>query len=141
MGKYELKTKVNDASVTDYINQIENEQKRTDAFELIDIMNSITGKEPKMWGGSIIGFDSYHYKYKSGQEGDMLAVGFSPRKAKHSIYILQGFSNQEELMNKLGKHKTGKSCLYINKLDDVSREVLKELISESYNYVINKKWP
>lgn len=141
MGKYELKTKVNDASVVEFLNKVEPEHKRIDAFELLDIMTEITGHEAKMWGASIIGFGQYHYKYASGQEGDFMAVGFSPRKAKHSIYIMAGFEKSEELLLKLGKHKIGKGCLYVNKLADIDKSVLKELIEYSYNYIINKKWP
>lgn len=141
MASYKLKTKVNDASVEAFINQVEPEQKRVDAFELIDIMSEITGHPPKMWGPSIIGFDQYHYKYASGHEGDMCAIGFSPRKAKHSIYILAGFDRYAELMGQLGKFKTGKSCLYVNKLADIDRDILRELIKESYDFIKNKQWP
>ncbi len=141
MAKYELKTKVNDASVSDFLNKVEPEQKRLDAFEILDIMKEVTGHEPKMWGGSIIGFGQYHYKYASGQEGDFLATGFSPRKAKHSLYIMGGIENYPELMSKLGKFKNGKSCLYINKLADIDKETLRELIKTSYDYITNKTWP
>ncbi|MCB0482357.1 MAG: DUF1801 domain-containing protein [Flavobacteriales bacterium] len=141
MPKYELKTKVTDASVIDFINTLEDERKNEDAFELLDIFAEITGEEPKMWGPSIIGYGTYHYKYASGQEGDFMAAGFSPRKAKHTIYIMSGFDTHPELMAKLGKYKTGKSCLYVNKLTDIDLSVLKELIHASYVWIKNKQWP
>lgn len=141
MAKYDLKTKVTDASVIDFIHTVENEQKREDAFHLLDIFILITGEQPRIWGPSIIGFGTYHYKYASGQEGDFMATGFSPRKAKHSIYIMSGFDAHPKLMAKLGKYKTGKSCLYVNKLSDIDLDVLKELIHESYVWIKNKKWP
>ena len=141
MAKYALKTKVTDASVTAFLDAVEPEQKRLDAFEILDIMKEVTGDEPKMWGPSIIGFGSYHYVYESGQEGDFMATGFSPRKAKHSLYIIGGVENYPQLTSKLGKFKNGKSCLYVNKLSDIDKEVLKQLIKESYNYITNKTWP
>ena len=141
MAKYELKTKVTDASVTAFLDAVEPEQKRLDAFEILDIMKEVTGDEPKMWGPSIIGFGSYHYVYESGQEGDFMATGFSPRKAKHSLYIIGGVENYPQLTSKLGKFKNGKSCLYVNKLSDIDKDVLKQLIKESYNYITNKTWP
>lgn len=141
MAKYELKTKITDASVKEFLNKVELDSKREDAFELLDIFKEVTGEDPKMWGPSIIGFGQYHYVYKTGHEGDMCATGFSPRKAKHSLYIMSGFDNYNELMDKLGKYSTGKSCLYINKLADIDNVVLKQLIAESYNYIINKTWP
>lgn len=129
----ELKTKKNELSVEDFINAVDHEGKRKDALEILEMMKEITGETPKMWGASIIGFGDYHYKYESGREGDWFKCGFSPRKAKISMYV-GGFdiSKQQDLLDKLGKHKTGKGCLYINKLADVDTEVLKELIKESY---------
>lgn len=141
MSNYELKTKVTNVSVIDFINAVGHDQKKEDAYVLLDLLAEITGEEPKMWGPSIIGFGTYHYKYASGQEGDFMAAGFSPRKAKHSIYIMSGFDAHPELMAKLGKYKTGKSCLYVNKLSDIDLNVLKELIHESYQWIKNKKWP
>lgn len=141
MAKYELKTKITDQNVTEFLSKVEPEQKRIDAFEILDLMRDVTGHEPKMWGPSIIGFGQYHYKYASGQEGDLMAAGFSPRKAKHSLYIMGGIENYPELMSKLGKYKNGKSCLYVNKLDDIDRSVLKQLIKDSYEYITNKTWP
>ncbi len=112
---YELKTKLNDSSVEDFLNSIKEEKKRSDSLLILDLMREETGEEPKMWGQSIIGFGSYHYKYKSGQEGDWMLAGFSPRKQNLTIYIMPGFERYGDLMEKLGKYKTGKSCLYINK--------------------------
>ena len=133
----ELKTKRNDGSVEDFLNSVEDEAKRDDCYQVLNIMKEITGEEPKMWGGSIVGFGSYHYKYASGREGDWFVTGFSPRKQALTLYIMAGFSKYDELMSKLGKYKTGKSCLYIKKLDDIDEEVLRELITTSVDYVSN----
>lgn len=127
----ELKTKLNDASVDDFINSVEDEQIRADCFEIARIMKQVTKAEPKMWGTSIVGFGSYHYKGKSGREGDWMLVGFSPRKQNLTLYIMAGFDRYDELMKKLGKFTTGKSCLYIKKLADIDKKVLKELVAES----------
>ncbi|MDP1713506.1 MAG: DUF1801 domain-containing protein [Anaerolineales bacterium] len=127
----EPKTKVNNASVTDFLNTIEDETKRKDCFEILKLMKQITKEEPKMWGSSIIGFGSYHYVYASGREGDWMLTGFSPRKQNITLYIMPGFERYNSLMKKLGKYSTGKSCLYIKKLGDVDTKVLKELISQS----------
>ncbi len=129
----ELKTKKNELSVEDFINAVDHEGKRKDAFEILEMMKEITGVEPRMWGTSIIGFGDLHYKYASGREGDWFKCGFSPRKAKISMYISGcDVSMHEERLNRLGKHKTGKGCLYINKLADVDIEVLKEMIKDGY---------
>ena len=128
--KADIKTKQTDVSPTAFINQVEDEQKRKDAHELVALMKKITGKPPKMWGPSIVGFGTYHYKYASGREGDMPLTGFSPRKASLVLYLGPGLQDKE-LTGKLGKHKTGKGCLYINKLDDVDRDVLRELVTKS----------
>jgi hypothetical protein len=125
---YELKTKVNDADVVKFLKSVKDEKQREDSFVILDIMSKITKLPPKMWGPSIIGFGSYHYKYASGHEGDMCLAGFSPRKQSLTLYILPGFEKNKDLMEKLGKYKTGKSCLYIKKLEDVDMKVLKELI-------------
>ena len=129
--KVELKTIVNDASVEDFLNSVTDEQKRKDSFEILKLMEQVTKEPPKMWGSSIVGFGSYHYKGASGREGDWMLTGFSPRKANLTLYILGGFDLSQDLLKKLGKHKTGKGCLYINKLDDVDKEVLKELVEKS----------
>lgn len=135
----ELKTKVNDSSVDDFINAVEDETKRKDSFELVELFSRITGQEPKMWGSSIIGFGQYHYKSeRSTQEGDWPLTGFSPRKQNLSLYLtVAGYEKYAPLLGKLGKHKAGKGCLYINKLSDVDRSVLEKLISETY--VASKK--
>ena len=136
----ELKTKVSNASVERFLNSVKDEQKRQDSFKILEMMKKITKEDPKMWGPSIVGFGSYHYKYASGHEGDMCIAGFSPRKEALTIYILPGFEKYDSLMKKLGKYKTGKSCLYIRRLEDIDTKVLTELISESYKYMKQKKW-
>ena len=130
----ELKTKENNASVTEFINKVEPEKRRMDAKELLKIFKKATGKRPKMWGDSIIGYGKYHYKHeRSTQEGDWPLTGFSPRKARLSLYIMPGFNNDKikKHLNKLGKHKTSVGCLYIKKLEDVDTNVLIELIKDS----------
>ena len=127
----EIQTKLNDASVEDFLNKVENEQKRKDSFELIKMMQQATKEEPKMWGPAIIGFGSYHYKYESGREGDMPIIGFSPRKQSLTLYVGLGDDSENPLLKKLGKYTTSKVCLYIKKLADVDRTVLQELINES----------
>jgi hypothetical protein len=136
----ENKTQPNDKSVIDFINTVENETKRNDCHTLLKMMKDITGHEPKMWGDSLIGFGKYHYKYESGREGDFFISGFSPRKTALTIYIMSGFSKHDELMAKLGKFKTGSSCLYISKLALIDLDVLKELIKSSVNYM-HKTYP
>jgi len=130
-----LKTQKNTASVKEYLDAVDDEQQKKDCQEIGRMMQSITGKKPRMWGTSIVGFGSYHYRYASGREGDWPLCGFSPRKQAMSLYIMSGFGDYEELMARLGKHKTGKSCLYIKKLDDVDREVLKQVVSRSVKYM------
>ena len=131
MAKAELKTKVNEASVTDFLNSVEDEQKRKDSIEILKLMKKLSKEDGKMWGGSIVGFGSYHYKGASGREGEWMLIGFSPRKQNITLYIMGGFNAQGNLMKKLGKHSTGKACLYIKKLEDVDTKVLKELVSAS----------
>ena len=131
MAKAELKTKVNEASVTDFLNSVEDEQKRKDSFEVLKLMKQVSKEDPKMWGGSIVGFGSYHYKGASGREGEWMLIGFSPRKQNITLYIMPGFERYPDLMKKLGKYSTGKSCLYIKRLSDVDAAVLKELVTES----------
>jgi hypothetical protein len=131
MAKYETKTKETKASVQDFLNQVEDEQKRNDCFELLKLMGQITKQEPKMWGPSIVGFGSYHYKYATGHEGDSPLMGFSPRKQNIALYISIDYEERyPKLMHKLGKYSTGKACLYIKRLSDVDRGVLKELMTE-----------
>ena len=127
----ELKTKLNDASVTDFLNGIKDEEKRADSFEILKLMQQVIKQEPKMWGSSIIGFGNVHLKYESGRELDWFITGFSPRKQNLALYGMGSVIPQTDLLNKLGKHKTGGGCLYINKLKDVDVKVLKELIKES----------
>ena len=132
---YELKTKENNDSVIEFIEKVENPKKREDAYKLLDIFTEASGYPAKMWGDSIIGFGSYHYKYKTGHEGDAPFVGFSPRKAKHSLYFATGDTKREELLKNFGKHTTGKSCVYINKMEDIDIAVLKELIQQSITFL------
>lgn len=134
----ENKTKPTSLKAEDFISQVENPQKRSDSLKVMEMMKEITGKEPVMWGSSLIGFDQYHYKYDSGREGDSLMVGFSPRKQALTIYIMPGFERFDDLMQKLGKYKTGKACLYIKKLEDIDLSILRELISESVKYMRKK---
>ncbi|WP_100371938.1 DUF1801 domain-containing protein [Bacillus sp. FJAT-45037] len=132
---YELKTKENDRDVIEFINEVEHPRKREDAFQLLDIFTETTGFKAKMWGPSIIGFGSYHYKYKTGHEGDAPLVGFSPRKAKISLYFATGDTKREQLLENFGKHTTGKACVYINKVADVDVDVLKALIQQSITFL------
>lgn len=136
MGKLaEIKTKENDTSVTDFLNGVVDEQKRKDSFVLLEMMQKASGEEPKMWGASVIGFGNVRYKSPaSGREVDWLRIGFSPRKANLSLFPLH-LQAQADTLNKLGKHKTGVGCLYINKLEDIDLKVLKEII----NTAIKKK--
>jgi hypothetical protein len=128
-----LKTTVNDASVTKFIDSVVDETKRKDSFDLLKIFTQITGEQPKMWGSSIIGFGQYHYKSeRSRQEGDWPLTGFSPRKQNLTLYFMLGFDDYAGLLQALGKHKTSKGCLYINKLADVDKSILKQLIKASF---------
>ena len=127
----ELKTKPTTASVATFIKSIEYESKRKDCLQLSKLMREITGKRAKMWGDSIVGFGKYHYKYKTGREGDYFITGFSPRKQNLTIYIMPGFSKYKALLKKLGKHKTSVSCLYLINLDEIDLNILKELIRQS----------
>lgn len=136
----ELKTQKNDASVIDFINAFaDSEQKRKDSFELLKLMQDFTGFEPKMWGPSIIGFGSYHYKSeRSRQEGDWPLVGFSPRKAAISLYVYSGTPEQEELLKDLGKFSMGKGCIYAKKLADINQDVLKKLMKTTIDFLQEK---
>lgn len=120
-------------NVTHFINTVEDEMKRNDAFELLKIIQEVTRFEPKMWGTAIIGFGSYHYKYASGHEGDAPLIGFSPRKDAISVYVYFSFENKDILLSKFGKYKAGKGCIYIKKLADIDLEILKQMISTSVN--------
>jgi hypothetical protein len=128
-----LKTTVNDASVEDFINKVEDEVKRQDSRTLLKLFAKVTGEKPRMWGSSIIGFGSYHYKSeKSRQEGEWMLTGFSPRKQNLTLYVIPGFDDYQDLLSELGKHKTSVGCLYINKLADVDLAVLEKLVKRSF---------
>ncbi len=136
----ENKTRPNDADVIAFLNAVESERRRVDALRLNEIFREVTGFEPVMWGSSIVGYGSYHYVYKSGREGDFLATGFSPRKASLTIYIMPGYSDFGDILKRLGKHRTGRSCLYINRLDAVNEDVLRELIAAGLGD-LDSRWP
>ena len=127
----ELKTKPTQASVKEFLNQIPDKERRDDCFAVAKIMEEITGDKPKMWGPSIVGFGTYHYKYASGREGDWPVAAFSPRKKDLTVYLMMGFDKHTELMQKLGKHSHSKSCLYIKRLSDIHVPTLKKLIKTS----------
>ena len=127
----ELKTTENKKSVASFLSAIEDVQKRADCKAIAKMMRDATGKRAKMWGTAIVGFDKYDYKYESGRSGTFMVTGFSPRAQNISVYIMPGFSKFGTLMKKLGKHKTGKSCLYIKRLADVDEKILSRLINES----------
>ncbi|KPN94679.1 DUF1801 domain-containing protein [Lysinibacillus sp. ZYM-1] len=137
---YELKTKETDASVIEFIESVDHPKKREDAYRLLDIFTEVSGYEAKMWGPSIIGFGHYHYKYQTGHEGDAPLVGFSPRKAKISLYFAPGDHERAQLLQQFGKHTTGKACVYIHKLADVEEEILKALIQQSIAF-LRKTYP
>lgn len=128
-----IKTLANDSSVEDFINSVDGDVKKADSFKILDMYISATGQQPKMWGTSIIGFGQYHYKSeRSTQEGDWPLAGFSPRKQNLTLYIMTNPNDYSDLLNKLGKHKVSKACVYINKLSDVDQTVLKQLIRRAY---------
>lgn len=132
------KTQETDASVEAFLDGIAHDRRRRDSVVVHEIMRRVTGCEPRMWGPSIVGFGRYHYKYDSGREGDLFLTGFSPRKQALTVYIMPGFREYEDLMAGLGKHKTGRSCLYINKLDDVDLATLETLIRLSVTFMRQK---
>ena len=127
----ELKTKLNDNSVEDFLNTVEDEQKRKDSFGLLKMMEEISGEPAKMWGKDIVGFGSYHYVYASGREGDWMLSGFSPRKASITLYLMAGFDQLGDELSSLGKHKVGKGCLYVKSLSDIDEKVLRKMIKKS----------
>ncbi|MDF2433079.1 MAG: hypothetical protein JWP44_2710 [Mucilaginibacter sp.] len=133
----EMKTKPTEVSVETFLEKTDNKT-REDCNKLIDLMERITGEKPKMWGPSIIGFGQYHYKYASGHQGDICLTGFSPRKGNLSLYLLAGFEGQADLLSRLGKHKAGKGCLYIKKLEDVDMVVLENLVVKSIDSIQKK---
>ncbi len=134
------KTTVTDVAVDEYLSQVEPERRRVDAQRLDQIFREASGFAPRMWGPSIVGYGRYHYRYESGREGDFLATGFAPRKANLVIYIMPGYTDFSAILARLGKHKIGKSCLYINKLDDIDLDVLKELIAAGIED-LGRHWP
>lgn len=127
----ELRTKQNDADVEAFLGAVGNDRRREDSFTVLELMKRITGEEPRMWGTAIVGFGTYRYRYASGRSGEWPRIGFSPRKQNLTVYVMPGFSNHDELLSRLGKHRTGKSCLYINKLADIDMGVLEEVIGSA----------
>ena len=127
----ELKTKPTQVDVLDFLGQLSDDQRRNDCLDVLELMKAATGADPRMWGASIVGFGRYQYRYESGRTGEWPVIGFSPRKNDLTLYIMPGFDRYESLLARLGKHKTGKSCLYLKRLSDVDLVVLKELIEES----------
>ena len=130
-----MKTTVNKASVEDFLNGLGNAKRREDSFAILKMMKSVTGQPPRMWGPSIVGFDKYHYKYASGREGEICMIGFSPRSQALTLYIMPGFETRDSLLKKLGKHTTGKGCVYIRTLEDVDLKTLKQLVTAAYRYM------
>lgn len=127
----ELKTKKNRKSVKAFLDAVENDRRREDAKAVLALMKEVTGETPRMWGDAIVGFGDFRYVYETGREGDWFLTGFSPRKQSLTLYIMSGFAAYDDLLGKLGKHKTGKSCLYVNKLDDIDLTVLRRLVKQS----------
>jgi hypothetical protein len=140
MAKNELKTIVTEVDVIAFIAGIADEKQRADASKIVAMISRLSGHPPKMWGPSIIGFGQYHYRYESGREGDLARIGFSPRKGQTVLYIVDGFARYSDLIAKLGKCKTGKSCIYIKQLSDVDQAVLESLCLESLRYM-DEKYP
>lgn len=137
----EAKTKPTPKDPIEFINTIESEKKREDSLAILNLMQDVMGEPPVMWGASIIGFGSYTYQYASGRTGDWMLTGFSPRKQNLTLYIMAGFDNYGTLMSKLGKFKTGKSCLYIKKLEDIDTDVLRDLVKQSADHVAKTNAP
>lgn len=135
MAVSENKTQPTDGSVEAFLAKVEDPERQADCRAVARLMEEVVGQPPRMWGPSMIGFGTYRYRYASGREGDWMITGFSPRKRDLTLYIMSGFGRYDELMGKLGKYKTGKSCLYLKRLSDVDRAVLRELVSESVAYM------
>ncbi|HEV7798858.1 MAG TPA: DUF1801 domain-containing protein [Pyrinomonadaceae bacterium] len=135
----ELKTKETEESVVAFLDKIKDETRRADCLAVVGIMRDATKEEPRMWGGSIVGFGRYHYKYESGREGDWMIIGFSPRKGDLTLYIPGGVDKFSELVKRLGKYKTGKSCLYIKQLADVDVKILRKLVTQSVKLMVPKR--
>ena len=136
----ENKTQATQSDVSVFLDSIGDERKRADCLELVTLMSEVTGENATMWGASIVGFGQYHYKYASGREGDFFLTGFAPRKQALTIYIVPGFKIAPDLMEKLGKYKTGKSCLYVKTLDDIDRKVFARLVKKSVAHM-HKTYP
>ena len=136
----ELRTKQNDADVEAFLGAVGNDRRREDSFTVLELMKRITGEEPRMWGAAIVGFGSYRYRYASGRTGEWPRIGFSPRKQSLTVYVMPGFSRYDELLSRLGKHRTGKSCLYINKLADIDMGVLEDLMGSALD-AMREKYP
>ena len=134
----EMKTKENNENVEKFLNTVEDISKRKDCFEIAELIKKASGFEPKMWGNAIVGFGRYHYKYESGREGDMCLIGFSPRKKNITLYIMAGIESQRDLLDELGKHKTSKGCLYINKLSDIDKNILTKRMKNAIAYLKSK---
>ena len=135
----ELKTRENDASVEEFLGRTAEGSRRDECATLVQLMQAATGVAPKMWGGSIVGFGKYRYRYESGREGEWPVIGFSPRKTDLTLYIMPGFERFDELMGRLGKFRTGKSCLYVKKLENVDLAVLRELIEASVAHMADRR--
>jgi hypothetical protein len=131
----DLKTKQTDQSVKAFLDKVPEDRKRNDSWEIVSLMEKVTGEKPKMWGEAIVGFGVYKYKYASGRTGEMPLVGFSPRKQNMTLYIMAGFDDYDRILERLGKYKTGKACLYINKLADVDEGALEDLVRASVEHV------
>ena len=138
MASTENKTQPTEQSVESFLDSVEDERKRVDSYTLLELIGEITGDKPVMWGSSIVGFGTYHYKYASGREGEFMVTGFSPRKRNLTIYIMPGFDQYEQMLSRLGKYKTGRSCLYVNKLADIDLDVLRELITADVKHMREK---
>ena len=137
MAKHEPKTRKTDASVQDFLNSVENKERRDDGFRVLEMFTRLTGEKPTMWGSAIIGFGKTMIKYPDGRELDWPAVGFSPRKQNLTLYVQTGTEKQKKLYEKLGKHSTSVSCLYIKRLSDVDPKVLEKVIAHAYEHTVN----
>lgn len=132
------KTEFTDKNVDDFLQTLESEQKRKDSYELIALMEKITGEKAKMWGSTIVGFGNYHYKYESGHEGNAPLIGFSPRKTAISLYVFTGLQEHEHMLENLGKFTMGKACIYVKRLTDINLDALTGLMNHSIDYVSTK---
>ena len=135
----ELKTKPTKASVSGFLNKVSDKGRREDCLRVLEIMKDVTGEEPEMWGESIVGFGRYRYEYESGTKGEWMITGFSPRKGDLTLYVMSGFDAVPDLMARLGKHKTGKSCLYIKNLADVDLKVLRKIVEKSVKGMASRR--